>query len=280
MSESTGLTFSLQALNVDVTAAKALMTSEISEDFSGNVTAGFNVELSVVQNLFRFQSDAIDVNDLTAADIKYKVEYTPTFDADNVPTPLSQDWLQNTICSAGDEIFEAGTSGASFKAVTYEYVRFLAKKLFNTHLGVDLFSNEEEVRVELDKSAREALNTKLVDLAGLNSGGYVDASSVDLPSGFKHPSYVLLSQIIASAPERLQDLSANFITGGDTTGLLEPESYPVFKMPLLEGDQLQFLLTVDHADEQGKIVDPNGTGPTIGERTYKIIMTVVPDASI
>jgi hypothetical protein len=275
MSEPTGLTFSLQALNVEVDAIKAVMEFEVETDFSGNVTADFDIELTTVKNLFRFQSDAVDITDASAADIKYKVQYTETLDADNVPTPLSVDWLGNTLCIAGDSIYDEGTSGATFKAVTYEYVRYLAKKLFNTHLGVDLFSNELSVRTELDKSAREALNTKLLELAGLD---YVDITGVTFQSGFKHPSYVILSKIIANAPERLQDLSSNFIdNGADTTGVNET---PIFQMPLLVGDKLQFLLTVNADADQGKIVDLVNNGPTIDPRTYKIIMNVVADGSI
>lgn len=272
-----GIDFRVQALNVSVDATEALMAFEDDADITADVTASFDLDVSVAQNLFRFQSDAIDVDNIVDTDLKYKVEYTTTQDANGHPVPLSADWLVNTQCSAGDAIYTAGTSAAANKMVPHEYVRYLATKLFNTHLGVDLFSNETEVREALDLDARTALDAKLGELAALESGSYVDASNVELTSGFKHPSYVILSKIIQNAPERLTDLSGNYLISGSADGseLTDASEYPIFKMPILVGDTIQFKMTINAHADQGKLVDPNGAGVSIPARTYKIVMNVV-----
>ena len=265
-----GLQFHVQALNVSIDASAALLSPADDVSFNAHVTANFDVPASVVQSLFRFQTDAIDITDASATDIKYAMSYETTLDVvDGAPVPLSVDWINNTLCTAGDSTFVAGTSGAIETAVPFEYMRYLAQRLFNTHLGVDLFNNEEDVRSNLNLASRTALDAKLLELTALN---YVDIDNIDL-SGNNHPSYIMLSKIIQSAPTRLVDLSANIIPANSAENA---ESFDVFKMPLLAGDSIIFKLTVNADSQQAAVVDPTGSeGVTVPERTYKIVMTVV-----
>jgi hypothetical protein len=273
---SPSITFSVQALNVSVDAAKALLAGVTDTSFECDVVADLDLPLADAQDLFRFQSDAIDITDAEADDIKYKVNYTSsnTLDASGIPTEVvSADWLANTLCSGtdnSDPIYEAGTSGAAFKGVAFEYVRYLAHNLFNTHLGVDLFSNEEEVRAALDRSARSALDTKMTDLAGLEGGAYITPSQ--MTGDFSHPSHVILSKIILDAPERLATLADYAIAGGDESGADPASTEPTFKMPLAVGDKIQFKLTVQAESTQSDIVDSSAA---IANRTYRIVMNVV-----
>ncbi len=273
---SPSITFSVQALNVSVEAAKALLSGVTDQSFECDVVADLNLPLADAQDLFRFQSDAIDVTNAAEDDIKYKVNYTSsnTLDASGIPTEVvSADWLANTLCSGtdnADQIYTDGTSGAAFKGVAFEYSRYLAHNLFNTHLGVDLFSNEEEVRTAMDRSARAALDTKMTELAALNSGEYCLPSEVI--NGFNHPSYVILSKIILDAPDRLATLADYAVAGGDGTGADPADPAPVFKMPLAVGDKIQFKLTVTAESTQSDIVDSSAS---IANRTYRIVMNVV-----
>lgn len=273
---STGIDFSVQALNVDVTAAKAALSGVTDTAFFCNVVAELDIPLADAQNLFRFQSDAIDITNAEATDILYKVHYEEStiLDSEGVPTEVvAAQWLANTICNGtddDDEIYTSGTAGATHKGVAFEYVRYLAKKLFNTHLGVDLFSNEEELRVALDRSARENLNNKMKELAGLNTGLYCEAST--MAGDFNHPSYVILQKIINDAPARLATLADYALPGGDASGAEDPENPPTFRMPLAEGDSIQFKLTIAADSTQSSIVDSNDVIPV---RTYRIVMNVV-----
>lgn len=273
---SPSITFSVQALNVTVDAAKALLAGVTDQSFDCDVVADLDLPIAAAQDLFRFQSDAIDITNAEEADIKYKVNYTSsnTLDASGVPTEVvSADWLANTLCSGtdnADQVYIDGTSGAAYKGVAFEYARYLAHNLFNTHLGVDLFSNEEELRTELDRSARAALDTKMTELAGLNSGAYCLAS--EMINGFNHPSYVILSKIILDAPDRLATLADYAIAGGDESGADPASTEPTFKMPLAVGDKIQFKLTVQAESTQSDIVDSSAA---IANRTYRIVMNVV-----
>jgi hypothetical protein len=273
---SPSITFSVQALNVSVDAAKALLAGVTDTSFDCDVVADLNLPLADAQDLFRFQSDAIDVTNVEADDIKYKVNYTSsnTLDASGIPTEVvSADWLANTLCSGtdfADQVYIDGTAGAAFKGVAFEYTRYLAHNLFNTHLGVDLFSNEEEVRAALDRSARAALDTKMTDLAGLEGGAYITPSQ--MTGDFSHPSHVILSKIILDAPDRLATLADYAIAGGDESGADPSDPMPTFKMPLAVGDKIQFKLTIQAESTQSDIVDSNAA---ISNRTYRIVMNVV-----
>jgi hypothetical protein len=273
---SPSITFSVQALNVSVDAAKALLSGVTDTSFECDVVADLNLPLADAQDLFRFQSDAIDITNAEDADIKYKVNYASsnTLDASGIPTEVvAADWLSNTICSGtdrDDQVYIDGTAGAAYKGVAFEYVRYLAHNLFNTHLGVDLFSNEEEVRVALDRSAREMLDAKMTELAGLEGGLYCPAST--MAGDFNHPSFVILQKIILDAPSRLATLAEYAISGGDGSGAEDSDPMPTFKMPLAVGDKIQFKLTVKAESTQSNIVD---SSEAILDRTYRIVMNVV-----
>jgi hypothetical protein len=267
---SSPITFSVQALNVEVTSALAALSGVTDTDFTCDVTADLSISLAAAQDLFRLQSDAIDITDAAEDDIKYAVYYeaSNTLDASGIPTEVvSPDWLVNTVCSAGDDLCTASTLSATNKGVAYEYVRYLAHNLFNTHLGVDLFSNEEQLRAVLDISARDELDENMKELHDL---GYVLPSTTH--RGFSHPSYVMLSKIILDAPDRLASLDEYAIAGGDATGA-DPAnpSAPTFKMPFAVGDKIQFQLKIKAAANQSEIVD---SSDAIADRTYKIVMEI------
>jgi hypothetical protein len=284
----TSLTFSLQALNVEVDALKATLSGVTELDFDCDVVAGFDVPVSIMQDLFNFQSDAIDIDNIVTTDIKYKASYTePTvLDSEGVPvTVLADGWLLSTECTGTDSVpgsenaifFNAATAGATKRMVPHEHQRYLAWKLFRTWLGTDLFDNEEEQIEYLDREARRELNDKLVALA---AAGVKNANEVDLGAefgNFNHPSYVILQQIINDQPARLADLTPYFISG-DTNGDENGNSPPWFKMPLLVDDELQFKLTIAADADQ---VDIIGLTPSpanaIDVRTYRIVMKLVAD---
>ena len=91
---------------------------------------------------FQYQTDSVDINDVVANDVKFRVVYA---DAPNAPLGMDIDESTEVVEGAID-----GTAGN--KNITYDYTRYLALKLFNTHLGVDLFNNEEELRDDLNTS--------------------------------------------------------------------------------------------------------------------------------
>lgn len=274
--------FYVQALNVSIDASYAQITGVDTTSFDCSVNATFDLQLSAVQDLFRFHTDATDINDDVVNDIRYRVNYTNVTDLDNEDV-LTADWLSGVALEAGgDSIYEAQSTIAN-QTVPFEFVRYLAKKLFNTHLGVDLFSNEADLRNDLHRAGKVALNTHLTALNDLtstdadtpeNSAYLTSTEAAALPEdpfgGHPHPSYAILQQILNQKRERLdQGLSSLLISGTET--------YPEFKMPFIEDDNIFFKLTIRSAEGQNEVVE--GTGKP-DDRTYKIRIHIVANPQV
>lgn len=237
--------FYLAQLDFGVTAGSATLSGADSVSFSGDAIADVNVTLSSVRNLFNFQSDSIDITDTTATDIKYRVSYTTSEEF-----PLGIHPANNTLVNSG-----AIDAAANIYGVTHDYIRYLAFKLFNTHLGVDLFDNEDDLSGGLNSGFQAAFNTVLVNLAAEGvTDGDADPSS---------PSRTILNQIILNQPSRLSDLTAYAIDG--ETGW--------YKMPIAVGDKLYFLVTITAATDQHLLTNVSA----IDTRSYLMRLTVVAD---
>jgi hypothetical protein len=283
---STGLVFSVRAFDFSVDASNALVSGIAPDTITSDVIAEFGITLSQAQDLFHFQSDAVDVNDVTADDLRYKLIYSdPTKDENGVPDSswIFDDFTTNTLCIGtdnSDHVYTVGTSGATNKAVSYDYVRYLAYKLFNTHLGVDLFSNETEVRDNLNMSARITLSDLLLAINDHQSNAWLDASACtdETPStGFKdiygadHPTYVIVQNILSEQKHRFNDMSDNFVSG-DLSGTTQDAE---FKVPFVSGDVIQFQLKIKADPTQHELVADAPNAPTgIPDRTYTIKINI------
>ena len=135
MSES----FYLAQLDVDVTSSSATLSGTISTEFTGDATVNVNVPLATIKELFQYQTDSTDVTDAVADDIKFRSVYS----ANSLPLGID-------INSSAPVVSGSIDSVATNNNLTYDYIRYLAHNLFNTHLGVDLFNNEETLRSSLN----------------------------------------------------------------------------------------------------------------------------------
>lgn len=280
----TTLNFNINALNISIDAS--MTTIEISETtpFICDVVAELSMFLSYAQNLFRFQSDAIDITNDIESDIKYKVEYIPGSYTNGVPElVMNSDLLFDCKCTGtdnNDPIYLAGTANATNNNITYEYMRYLATKIFNTHLAVDLFSNEQEVRDNLNATGKINLDNLLNSLASLNNGDYCDTNQIVVDdNGNLHPSYVILQQILKYKPERLAGKLDTFLIEGDQSGTEDGIPVPIFKMPFDVGDTIQLPLSINADIGQNTILDPLNPTP-IPVRTYRIVFNIIPDNDV
>jgi len=237
----------LPLFSLTVTSDSATIYGETYTPLTGDATADVDISTTLMQELFQFQTDSVDINDVSVNDIKYKVVYTPA----NPILPLGIDIDTSSNVSV-DAI--ASNSGLNYN-ITYDYLRFLAQSLFGTHLGVDLFNNEAAVRTALNTKFKTALNTMLVDDNGVEY-------TYDQDSYMKSS----LLQILNNAPARLTDISNNYTYGVDgVTG----ETW--YKMPFLAGDKIYFNLTVNPAATQSA----DTTGAAVQPRVYLIRGTLV-----
>lgn len=236
----------LPLFSVTVTSDLATIYGESYQALTGDATADVDVSTTLMQELFQFQTDSTDINDISVNDIKYKVVYTSAVPP--LPLGIDIDTSSNVSVSA-----IASNSGLNYN-VTYDYVRHLALELFGTHLGVDLFNNEETVRSELNLRFKTALDTMLAADNG-----------VERHSGEDTYMRASLLQILKNAPERLADITTYEVGVDGVSG----ETW--YKTPFLAGDKLYFNLTVNPAATQSE----STTGAAVTTRTYLIRVTLI-----
>ena len=232
------LNFYLSQLDVSVNSLSASLLGETSSVFSADATVVVDIPLENAMNIFQFQTDSTDINNVTANDIKYKVVYTGSGITD----------MAFNIDTSGIVIDNSIHSGAANNNATYDYVRYLSLKLFNTHLGVDLFSNESDLRQDLRDAFSTSFDSNMTRLHAVET----DASG-------NSPSKTILNQIINNHPERLNDI-ASLAVGNNW-----------FKCPLVVGDILYFRLTVKAAANQNTVTNV----VSIPNRVYLIKVTLI-----
>jgi hypothetical protein len=231
--------FYLSQLDTSVTPVSATISGVDSSSFTGHATVDINISLDSAKSMFQFYTDSVDINDTTIDDIKYKVVHTTSNNPLNIDLDLASTVSVNPIVNS------TGTNNN----LTYDYVRYLAEELFATPNGVDLFSNEQELRNNLNSVFKANFNTVLLDLVG---DDVVDATG-------NSPSETILNQVIKSLPGRLENI----------TDLHVADNW--YKAPLEADDKLYFLLTVSAAANQHDLTE---RATPIANRTYLIRATL------
>ena len=231
--------FYLNGLDTSANSIHADLSGNETASFSGDVSATMNVSLSLLKGIFKFQSDSVDICNNVLSDVKYKV-----VDPSNswIYSPADADASGNGIVAS-----------ATLNLVQHDWVRYLGHSLFGTHLGVDLFTNEEEVRSNLVSASLAALKARFAALAGL---GELNDDNVLDGSIQINPSRQILRQIISNDSTRLDEL-----------GSVDGNGF--FEMPLIAGDKLYFVFTAKSDPAQNDIVDGSSVP---ADRTYLIQM--------
>ena len=234
-----GNNFYLPQLDVLIDASSALLYGADTAAFDGSANVSVNIPLVNAMNIFQFNTDSTDINNVIVDDIKYRVVYTGAG-----TTRIQFDLDTSALLINGDIHPDAAN-----RNTTYDYVRYLAQHLFNTHLGVDLFSNESELRTTLRDDFSRAFDSNMTVLNAIGETiAYVNS-----------PAKSILLQVINNLPERLSDI-ATLSLGSNW-----------YKCPLQAGDVLYFRLTVNAAPNQN---DLTGVG-SIPPRVYLIQSTLV-----
>lgn len=248
--------FTLSGLNQNFTlgvsgelAAAAAAVLDVS------ATAVYNIKLSDMLNVFKFQSDSFDVNDISASDIKYYVfSESPNWPTNLVLNPANADMSGTPIFATGGDI------EANKNKVKHDFVRYLAQQLFNTPYGVDLFSNEDALLSDLVskgatahtaiKTALAAVNTTAVGLANTDANGLKYATNA--LTGETNFSRELLRQVAYAAAPR-------FFAISDISG--------VQSIPLQADDTINFKVSISPATNQHELT--SRTNP-FNARVYQI----------
>ena len=255
--------FVLDHLNSTVTLdTSGSMTGEVIPLLDVSATAFLHVSLASMQNVFKYETDASNINDLSASDLRFYVY------ADQFPylQPSDASMVYANAIATSDAI--GNTYDSSVMMVKHDFIRYIALKLFNTPNGVDLFSNVDALKTSLQSACGSGvegntwfdISAALFDvsvsgsnagLVGTNGSKYMLNDPVD---DVVHANLCreLLMQMIQTSPTRFNSLSA------DVNALRS--------LPFVSGDSISFKLTISPAVNQHTL-----TGvANIPSRPYRI----------
>jgi uncharacterized protein YjbI with pentapeptide repeats len=236
--------FTLNGLNQTI-----LMTTSGLLDSSGSslettdATAVFYVKVSDMTDLFKFQTDSLDLNDDPATDVKYYVfnrKWPAALKINPAHAMLNKTESNGMLGSAS--MFTENKMLAK-----HDFIRYLSQQLFNTIFGVDLFSNEsdllenatywgENVRVNI-KNILTGISTTSSD-ASLNydvSGNKYLTNAVTTDTNICRE---LVRQMAAAASSRF----------GSITNSSTPQN-----VPFVENDSINFKVTFQSTATQNML---------------------------
>ena len=238
------------------------MTGEAIPVLDVSATAVLHVSLASMQNVFKYETDASNISDLSASDLRFYVY------ADQFPylQPSDASMVYANAIATSDAI--GNTYDSSVMMVKHDFIRYIALKLFNTPNGVDLFSNVDALKTSLQTACGSGVagNTWFdisaalfnVSVSGANTGLVGTAGSKymlnDPVDDAVHANLCreLLMQMIQTSPSRFNALSA------DTNALRS--------LPFVSGDSISFKLTISAAANQETLTGVAAIPP----RPYRI----------
>lgn len=247
----------LEAFNSSVTmdtSGTLISTSVASIDASAN--AVLTVSLSDMRNMFKFQTDSVDVLNADASDLKFYVEKTSYWPTLN-PANAMMDHASSSNAIATADL------AANKLMIAHDFTRYLAEKLFGTYHGVDLFNNEVELLQNLrsicgSSGAMGTIND-LIDNVDITNGDHANIATdgdgnkymTNATTTSANICKALFDQLASNSPSRFSSLT---------------DSPNKQSLPFAEDDSFTFKLTINPEANQHTLtnVDP------IGARTYKI----------
>jgi len=265
--------FVLSHFNTDITMSTlaSIEAGSAAVPLDVDATAVLEISREAIRNVFTFQSDSFDVDNVNATDIHYFVNMkawpsSPALSLNPALAMMNHSNSLNGFLAADTAIL------ANKKLVKHDFLRYLAKKLFNTEYGVDLFNNETQLLKDLRTKGQTNWETNM--LAKLNSldsdTGTAAALINDTYSGGKCTTddftgtdnicRELFRQILgANQLSRFRDLTI------DATTRQQP-------VPIEVNDSISFKFTVNPAADQEKLT---GLSAPIPSRSYRIRLNVV-----
>ena len=234
--------FSLVGLNqsFNLTTLASLDAFNLIAD-NTDATAVFYVRLSDMTDVFKYQSDSADVNDISATDLKYYV-FNRKWPAELKINP------SHAMLNKADSAGMLGTTqlfAADKTLVKHDFVRYLALKLFNTIHGVDLFKNETDLQENATYYGENIRNNINEILSGISTTSGDETMAYDASgnkyltnsaSGNTNICRELMRQIASSVASRFYN------NGADDAGMK--------MVPLREDDTMTFKVIIQAAATQ------------------------------
>jgi hypothetical protein len=155
-----------------------------------------------------------------------------------------------------------------------DYISYVAKNIFNTERGVDLFNNESDFINDFTSKCAtfwtsvssnvyniDKNNGTIYDGIDVNNNKYLTNSIIS-----RHPEINLTRELMK---QLAADHNGRFLTMDRDT------STGLYKVPFETEDKIYFTLII-HSDPAQTSIIGNNPGSAITDRSYKIILNVVP----
>lgn len=289
MSADTPINFVLDYFNTEFTLDQCGQILQQSiPGLEKDALAIYEVKVGIFKDVFRFWSDASDVDGLDGVsdsldtDVRYYVKL------DKWPETLvlnpAHARLEHTVQGVDGNHTTSGEIATGYESdralVKHDFLRYISYKLFNTHLGVDLFTNEGQMAYNIakqghldgwgkgnaDAPTNSIWKTLVAAQAGESDGqgGNKNYYTNDT-SNNSNLTRELLAQLSSSAGgrARLTDISGEIYTDG---------TYPI---PFKAGDSVSMRVVLNAAAGQHNL-----TGVSeIPSRAYQIKVVLVPDTA-
>ena len=255
--------------------------SEITMDTSGEFDTAspvigtydaettIDISLNAWSRAFKVTGDSVDILNAPATDIHYfvynvanecaglKLSEQATLSGSGVGNLLDGNPAMKLVDDTGG-VVGAIDPNATHEQLEYDFVRYIALNLFNTHKGVDLFSNEEELRASIETACGDGAGNLVHKLSTILSASEAAGSmDFDKSPAELNLTYILLQQLLSKAPDRFSN------------GLSNLNATTPSELPWMLGDIIQYVLTINAATNQHLLVPGVSAIPA---RTYLINM--------
>lgn len=288
MATNTNINFVLSHFDAAFTldASAQLLAGDIPT-LDVSAVAIYEVKVGVFRDVFRFWTDASDVDgllseagsDASDSDVRYYVKLA-NWPSEVVLNPahavMEYSQTVNGFAHASSGEIASGYTGTGRNLVKHDFLRYIALKLFNTHLGVDLFTNEGEMAYNIAKQGHldgwgkdngsapaDSIWSTLVDASnGTSNSGYYNNDI----SGTANLTRELLKQLNGTAEgrDRLNDLPTQ------QNSRYADGTYPI---PFQAGDSVSMKVTLSAAAGQHNLTNVS----EIPARPYQIKIVLVDD---
>ncbi len=247
------------AFTMDLSGVLHVLDPLPSLDVSANAT--IHVDLAAMRSIFTYHTDSADVVNAPDTDLLFYVNSSAStgFGGDVVINPV------NALVDL-NPIYEESVE--SKRLVCHDFIRYMAKMLFNSHYGTDLFENEQALLNSLRTLSNNDTGHVWANIVGVASSA-ADASPSEYSDASANICCQVFRQMITQFPDRFANIAADCV---DET----PTATSQYYIPFHEDDTLQFKLSISPAAGQEAL-----TGvAAFGARTYSITLLMKQTANI
>jgi hypothetical protein len=258
-----------------------------------DAVAKCDIPLNYLRNMFVFQTDHFDVDDLNPQDVRFYV------DASQIPTASSLNLDSSVVGNGAVMTLNAVNQplSSSDMVIGKDYIRHLADVLFNTPFGVDLFINETELVNSVNAGLVSIWNSCANDLLDVSTDGTNPAFPLQGNSGHKYllansqaqddnktSKYnicrELYRMLISRVPSRFTDLPSIQVSE-EQHAVVDPDALNLYNLPLIVGDQILMRVVFKPSDQQ-KSFQNSSEDALVREdtRVYILVLNLIEPPSV